>query len=272
VTEHPETADPETEGPEAAARHADVLVGSGRVAAAVPVLTSAVAVHPQRAELWGRLAAVLLAVGRLREAWDAAARTVELAPGDPEAHRTIGSVALAMQAWPQAEIAFRHVLTLNPGDAAAQAALARIPATRAPRRAAEGSGADDLRVGFVRWVRAQWLFGVATYLGLAYGESAPYLAGALTLVLVLLGAFGRLRWQALPEAVRAEIVRLPRQDPGARLLVGLALAGALGIVVVVPASMLGALAAARLASIASVTVTAAAAVLVARDRQAAAAS
>lgn len=142
----------------------------------------------------------------------------------------------------------------------------------AGRRRAAGApaGGDTLRTGFVRWLRGQWLLGIATYLGLAYPESAPYMAGAVTLVLVLLAAFGWLRWQGLPAPAKAEITRRPRTDPKARLLVGLALLGVVGIVVVVPASMLGALMAARLAVIGSVAATVAAAVVTGRIRQAAA--
>jgi hypothetical protein len=131
---------------------------------------------------------------------------------------------------------------------------------------------EDLRLGFVRWLRGQWVLGVAAYLGLAYEGSAPYVAGAVTLILVPLGAFGWLRWQGLPASLKAEVIRRPRTDPRARLLVGLALLGGLGIVAVVPASMLGALMAARLATVGSVAVTVAAAVLAGRDRQAAAAA
>jgi hypothetical protein len=124
------------------------------------------------------------------------------------------------------------------------------------------------RSGVALVLRVQWLVAVAAYLGLAYRRTAPYTVGALTGVLVLLGAFGWLRWQAEPPALRAAVARLPRVDRRAAVIVLLAGAGALGLVGIVPAAMLGELPAARVAVVLAVLATTGAAVAAGRRRAA----
>jgi hypothetical protein len=117
-------------------------------------------------------------------------------------------------------------------------------------------------------VRVQWLVAVACYFGLAYDRTAPYSVGALTGAIVVLGAFGWLRWQAQPASVRTAAARLPRTDRRARSIVLLTAAGALALLGVAPAAMLGELPAARAAVVVSVVATTAAAVAAGRRRAA----
>jgi hypothetical protein len=109
-----------------------------------------------------------------------------------------------------------------------------------------------------------WATAVACYLGLAYAASAPYAAAALSGAGVLLGALGWLRWQALPGPERAYARRLAHTDARARAVVLLAAAGAVALVAIVPAAMLGALPAARAAAVLAVATVVGATVLAGR--------
>ncbi|HEY6749063.1 MAG TPA: hypothetical protein VI357_25520 [Mycobacteriales bacterium] len=104
-------------------------------------------------------------------------------------------------------------------------------------------------------VRIEWLVAVACYVGLAFSRVAPYTAGALAGLAVVLGGYGRLRWQTAP------VRRPPPEDRPATVL---AVAAAAAAVVVVPAAMLGALTVARVAAIAAATCATVAAVLLRR--------
>jgi hypothetical protein len=107
---------------------------------------------------------------------------------------------------------------------------------------------------------------VVAYLGLAYDDTAPYAVGTLTGAVVLLGAFGWLRWQRQPAPVRTAVTRLARVDHRAGLVVLLAAAGGLALLGVVPAAMLGALPAARAAVVLAALVITAAALAAGRRR------
>ena len=127
----------------------------------------------------------------------------------------------------------------------------RVGATRAPT-------ADGWHRGLIAVVRIEWLLAGAVYLGLAFDRVAPYAAGAWAGIAVVLGAYGRLRWQAARTRRPPEPDRLPTIAAG--------LAAAASVVVVPAANNVGALTAARAAAIAAVTCATIAAVLLARTR------
>ena len=131
----------------------------------------------------------------------------------------------------------------------------------APRDRAAPTGATRIadpttwRRGLIRVVRIEWLVGIACFLGLAYARTAPYTAGLLAGALVVVGAYGRVRWRPL--------VRLRPPEPD-RIPTYAAVAGVATSVVIIPAAMAGALTLARLAAAAAVTSATVAAVLLAR--------
>ncbi|CAA9218974.1 MAG: hypothetical protein AVDCRST_MAG41-406, partial [uncultured Corynebacteriales bacterium] len=102
-------------------------------------------------------------------------------------------------------------------------------------------------------LRAEWVLALAAYIGLAYPRSAPYTAGAVAGVAVLLGAYGWTRWPTLPRPERAD-----------RLPTALVAAAAVALTAVIPTAMLGALPAARVAAIVAVTCATAAALTLGR--------
>jgi len=112
-------------------------------------------------------------------------------------------------------------------------------------------------------LRGQGILSVATYLGVAYPVTAPFAAAALSAAAVVLGAFGWLRWQALPGRERAYARRLPRTDGRVPAVLLSGAAGFLALLAVLPAAMLGALGAARAATVLAVAATAAAVLLLA---------
>jgi hypothetical protein len=118
--------------------------------------------------------------------------------------------------------------------------------------ATRATGPDGWHRALVAVVRVQWLLALACYVGLAYPRVAPYTAGALAGIVVLAGAYGRVRWQT---------AHARRPETPDRPATGLALAAAATAVVVIPAAMVGALTVARVAAIAAVTCATAAAVL-----------
>lgn len=165
------------------------------------------------------------------------------------------------------------------GPAAGRAAAGFQQAVDGARRWGEGAAPAFLQPGvrrgatrvaalpdaggvFVLVLRVLWGFAIVAYLGLAYEESAPYTAAVVTLVAIVLGAFGYLRWQHDAMAYKAELRRLDRPT------VALLATGSAGILAVVPASMLGALPAARVAAILAAAAIGTAALLAGRRRQA----
>jgi hypothetical protein len=125
----------------------------------------------------------------------------------------------------------------------------------APTGATRISDPEAWRRGLIRVVRIEWLVGIACFLGLAYARTAPYTAGLLAGALVVVGAYGRVRWRPL--------VRLRPPEPD-RIPTYAAVAGVATSVVIIPAAMAGALTLARLAAAAAVTSATVAAVLLAR--------
>jgi hypothetical protein len=111
------------------------------------------------------------------------------------------------------------------------------------------------RRGLIAVVRIEWLVGIACFLGLAYPRTAPYTAGLLAGALVLLGAYGRVRWRPLARLRPPEADRTPTYAAVAAVATAL---------VIIPAAMAGALTLARLAAVAAVTSATVAAVLLAR--------
>jgi hypothetical protein len=110
------------------------------------------------------------------------------------------------------------------------------------------------RRGLTTVVRIEWLVGVVCFLGLAYARTAPYTAGLLAGALVVAAAYGRLRWKAGTAHRPPESARRPTYAAAAALAAGL---------VIVPATIAGALTLARLAAVAVVTCATVAAVLLA---------
>jgi hypothetical protein len=128
------------------------------------------------------------------------------------------------------------------------------PAGNVPVGATRAADPARWRRELVAIVRAEWLVGLACFVGLAYARTAPYTAGLLAGLVVVAVAYGRVRWRAgLGPPSPAE--RIPTYAAG------VAVAAA---VVVVPAAMLGALTLARLAAVAAVTCATFAAVLLGR--------
>jgi len=125
----------------------------------------------------------------------------------------------------------------------------------APTGATRISDPEAWRRGLIRVVRIEWLVGIACFLGLAYARTAPYTAGLLAGALVVVGAYGRVRWRPL--------VRLRPPEPD-RIPTYAAVAGVATSVVIIPAAMAGALTLARFAAAAAVTSATVAAVLLAR--------
>ena len=125
----------------------------------------------------------------------------------------------------------------------------------APTGATRISDPEAWRRGLIRVVRIEWLVGIACFLGLAYARTAPYTAGLLAGALVVVGAYGRVRWRPL--------VRLRPPEPD-RIPTYASVAGVATSVVIIPAAMAGALTLARFAAAAAVTSATVAAVLLAR--------
>jgi len=125
----------------------------------------------------------------------------------------------------------------------------------APTGATRVADPTAWRRGLIRVVRIEWLVGIACFLGLAYARTAPYTAGLLAGALVVVGAYGRVRWRPL--------VRLRPPEPD-RIPTYASVAGVATSVVIIPAAMAGALTLARLAAAAAVTSATVAAVLLAR--------
>ena len=125
----------------------------------------------------------------------------------------------------------------------------------APTGATRISDPEAWRRGLIRVVRIEWLVGIACFLGLAYARTAPYTAGLLAGALVVVGAYGRVRWRPL--------VRLRPPEPD-RIPTYASVAGVATSVVIIPAAMAGALTLARLAAAAAVSSATVAAVLLAR--------
>jgi hypothetical protein len=131
-----------------------------------------------------------------------------------------------------------------------------VPGTRdVPVRATRVADPEAWRRALIAVVRVEWLAGLLCFVGLAYPRTAPYTAGLLAGALVVAGAYGRLRWQAVP-------MRRP-PDPD-RIPTYAAVAAVATALVIIPAAMFGALTLARLAAVAAVTAATAAAVLLAR--------
>ena len=130
-----------------------------------------------------------------------------------------------------------------------------------PRDRAASTGASRIadpaawRRGLIRVVRIEWLVGIACFLGLAYARTAPYTAGLLAGALVVVGAYGRVRWRPLARLRPPEPDRIPTYA---------AVAAVATAVVIIPAAMAGALTLARLGAAAAVTSATVAAVLLAR--------
>src|SRR6185312_4104264 len=125
----------------------------------------------------------------------------------------------------------------------------------APTGATRIADPTTWRRGLIRVVRIEWLVGIACFLGLAYARTAPYTAGLLAGALVVVGAYGRVRWRPL--------VRLRPPEPD-RIPTYASVAAVATAVVIIPAAMAGALTLARLAAAAAVTSATVAAVLLAR--------
>ena len=125
----------------------------------------------------------------------------------------------------------------------------------APTGATRISDPEAWRRGLIRVVRIEWLVGIACFLGLAYARTAPYTAGLLAGALVVVGAYGRVRWRPLVRLRPPELDRIPTYA---------SVAGVATSVVIIPAAMAGALTLARLAAAAAVTSATVAAVLLAR--------
>jgi len=111
------------------------------------------------------------------------------------------------------------------------------------------------RRGLIRVVRIEWLVAIACFLGLAYARTTPYTAGLLAGALVVVGAYGRVRWRPLARLRPPEPDRIPTYA---------AVAAMATAVVIIPAAMAGALTLARLAAVAAVTSATVAAALLAR--------
>ncbi len=125
----------------------------------------------------------------------------------------------------------------------------------APTAATRIADPETWRRGLIRVVRIEWLVGIACFLGLAYARTAPYTAGLLAGALVVVGAYGRVRWRPLARLRPPEPDRIPTYA---------AVAAVATAVVIIPAAMAGALTLARLAAAAAVTSATVAAVLLAR--------
>ena len=138
---------------------------------------------------------------------------------------------------------------LAPPPGAVGAAAVPVGATRV-------ADPDAWRKALVAAIRIEWLAGVACFVGLAYGRTAPYTAGLLAGAIVVAGAYARLRWQG------AHSHRPPARD---RVPTYAAVAAVAVAVVVVPAAMVGALTLARVAAVAAVTCATFAAMLIGRD-------
>ena len=200
-----------------------------------------------------------------------------VAPGSGGRRRAPDDSGPATPVWPEAGsaggpgTAVWPVGAGTPGrDAAREAGEVRrgravgLPAWLGPtgtRGRAEPAGASRAadpatwRPGLITVVRVEWLAGVACFLGLAYPRTAPYTAGLLAGALVVLGAYGRLRWRSTARLRPPE----PDRTPGYA-----AVAAVTTAVVIIPAAMAGALTLARLAAAAAVTAATVAAVLLAR--------
>jgi hypothetical protein len=125
----------------------------------------------------------------------------------------------------------------------------------APTGATRIADPETWRRGLIRVVRIEWLVGIACFLGLAYARTAPYTAGLLAGALVVVGAYGRVRWRPLAHLRPPEPDRIPTYA---------AVAAVATAVVIVPAARAGALTLARLAAAAAVSSATVAAVLLAR--------
>jgi hypothetical protein len=129
------------------------------------------------------------------------------------------------------------------------------PAGNVPVGATRAADPAGWRRELVAIVRAEWLVGLACFVGLAYARTAPYTAGLLAGLVVVAVAYGRVRWRAAGFGPPTPAERVPTYAAA------VAVAAA---VVVVPAAMLGALTLARLAVVAAVTCATFAAVLLGR--------
>ncbi|CAM9550268.1 unnamed protein product, partial [Phaeothamnion confervicola] len=102
-----------------------VLIMSGRLAEAVPVLTIAADLAPGDAEIHNNRGAALRRAGRAEDALDAARTAVRLNPDFAEAHNNLGLVLLDLARNAEAQEALRRAVELEPGNADAQNNLGR---------------------------------------------------------------------------------------------------------------------------------------------------
>jgi hypothetical protein len=122
-----------------------------------------------------------------------------------------------------------------------------------PRPAGATVAPGGWRRGLRTVLRLEWLLALAAYVGLVYPTTAPYTAGAVAGLGVLLCAYGWTRRHTMPRPERAD-----------RLPTALVAAAAAALAVVIPAAMLGAMSGARAAAIAAVTSATAAALALGR--------
>jgi hypothetical protein len=169
--------------------------------------------------------------------WAPNSAVAEPAGGGRRPGERIGRGAVGLPGW------------LAPPPGAVGAAAVPVGATRV-------ADPDAWRKALVAVIRIEWLVGVACFVGLAYGRTAPYTAGLLAGAIVVAGAYARLRWQG------AHTRRPPARD---RVPTYAAVAAVAVAVVVVPAAMVGALTLARVAAVAAVTCATFAAMLIGRD-------
>jgi tetratricopeptide (TPR) repeat protein len=213
-----------------------------RGAEAIKAAAESVRLAPLEWRAHARLAHALADEGRLDEAQPAAYRAVELAPNEPEAHMAVGAVAIGLKSWLVAERAYRQVLGLEPGNAAARNNLALVELHHGGVTGAAAGFADavatdprvdvarrnlevTLRVFASRLLYVQSLVAGALWLCLQYpalAQGASIVAAAAT---AALAGFTRIRWRALPEAVRGFAVSLLR---GGRRYQAQAVCGSIG--------------------------------------------
>jgi tetratricopeptide (TPR) repeat protein len=111
----------------------NVEAGVGRPAAAIADFQAALKLKPGYAEALNNLAVTLAEAGRVNEAADAFAQAVRLNPDSADAHDNLGLALAQLGRVGEAEAEFESALRLDPRHGGAQAHLAQVRGTGAPR-------------------------------------------------------------------------------------------------------------------------------------------
>jgi tetratricopeptide (TPR) repeat protein len=96
---------------------ANALAGLSDIGAAADLIEDAIALEPNRAELYTNLASIRSASGKSGEAEATFKKAIELAPGEPRVHAGLGRFYWQAQRFPEAEQAFLKAVTLDPSYA-----------------------------------------------------------------------------------------------------------------------------------------------------------